>query len=150
MNLCLQLSTHQARRILNSSNPIKILVDNSVLGHGSTHETVRIVQNTNWPPGGQPREVAVAYRAPRVYDEEMYKNAQYLPGIAHLARKGLLEMKTSFELLSERNHQPIGRFVGKKTWFSFNLFDGIKLASVDGHDVAEFDLNYFREKPDCQ
>ena len=147
VNWCLQLSTHKARRRLTASDSIKVLIDNSVLGHASTHETVGIVQKTDWPPGGEPGEVTVAYRTAREYDDEMYENIRYLPGIAHLARAGLLDLRTSFELLSERQHQPIGRFSGEKTWFSYCLFDGITFESVDGYDAPDFDLDYFRKNP---
>ena len=60
VNWCLQLSTHKARRRVTASDSIKVLIDNSVLGHASTHETVGIVQKTDWPPGGEPGEVTVA------------------------------------------------------------------------------------------
>ena len=64
VNWCLQLSTHQARKGLTTSNPLKVLVDNSVLGFGRTHETVQIVQETHWPPGSEPGEILVADGAP--------------------------------------------------------------------------------------
>ena len=145
VNWCLQLSTYQARRRLTTTGAIKVLVDNSVLGNANTHETVEIAQKINWPPGGQPGEVPVSYRTPREYDDGMYEHICYLPGIAHLARAGLLELKTSCELLNEREHQPIGRFLGKRTVFSYDIFDGIKLESVDGYIPFAVDPSYFCE-----
>ena len=147
VNWCLQLSTYRVRGRLASSAPIEILVDNSVLGHGSTHKTVEVVQKVNWPPGSEPGEVTVAYRTPRECNGEVYENLRYLPGIAHLTRGGYLKLKTSFELLSERNHHPIGRFTGNKTLFSYWLFDGIKIESVDGYDIPDFDRDHFRKNP---
>ena len=146
VNWCLQLSTHQARRRLTQSNSIEVLVDNSVLGHGRTHETVAYMQKVNWPPGSKPSEIPVLHRASiDIKGEETYRNIQYLPGIAHLVRLELVTLKTSFELFSERNHHPIGRFQGKMGWFDHWLFDGIELSSVDGYDIPDFDLDHSRK-----
>ena len=150
-NWFLQLSTHRARSKLARSGPITVLIDNSVLGHGSTHETIEVMQKINWPPGGEPGEVPKIYRAPiditKEYGELVYESIRYLPGIAHLARLGFLILRTSNELLSEQNHQPIGRFRGKKSLFHYWLFEGINIESVDGYDVPDFDLEYFSNNP---
>lgn len=147
----LQLSTHRARSRLAGSGPVTVLIDNSVLGHGRTHETVVHMQKTNWPPGGEPGEVPIIYRAPIDFTkkdrESVYQNIRYLPGIAHLARRGFLTLRTSCELLSERNHQPMGRFQGEKGWFDYWLFKDINIESVDGYDVPDFDLEYFSNNP---
>ena len=141
VNWCLQMSTYQARRRLTPSNPIEVLIDNSVLGHGYTHETIGVVQKVNWPPGGEPGEATVIYRAPRECSGGIYDNLQYLLGIIYLERRGYLKWKTSLELLIERNHQPLGRFMGNRTWFSYWLFDGIQIDSVDRHVSANrFDI----------
>lgn len=151
VNWLLQLSTQRARSKLARSGPVTVLIDNSVLGHGRTHETVVHMQKINWPPGGEPGEVPIIYRAPIDFtkkDRELVcQNIRYLPGIAHLARLGFLTLRTSFELLSERNHQPIGRFQGKKGWFDYWLFKDINIESVDGYDVPDFDLEYFSNNP---
>ncbi|MCY4128043.1 MAG: hypothetical protein OXG15_02245 [Gammaproteobacteria bacterium] len=150
-NLLLQFSTLRTRSLLKGSDPLTVLIDNSVLGHGRTHETVAYSQKVNWPPGGEPCEVPVIHRAPinikNKYEEEVYDSVRYLPGIAHLTRLGFIQLKTSFELYSERNHQPTGRYEGKKGYFDYWLFDGIKIESVDGYDVPDFDLEHFRKNP---
>ena len=151
VNGLLQLSTHKARSRLARSGPVTVLIDNSVLGHGRTHETVNHMQKINWPPGSEPGEVPIIYRAPIDFtkkDRELvYQNIRYLPGIAHLARLGFLTLRTSFELLSERNHQPIGRFRGEKGWFDYWLFENINIESVDGYDIPDYDLEYFSKNP---
>ena len=158
VNWCLQLSTHQARKGLTTSNPLKVLVDNSVLGFGRTHETVQIVQETHWPPGSEPGEILVADGAPidikQKYgkktkqsgdlDLDAYEDTRYLPGIAHLTRRGFIQWKTSFQLFSERSYQKIGRYQGKTSYFDHWLFEGIESESVDGYGVvgvSEIDTN---------
>ncbi len=151
MNWLLQLSTHRARSWLAGSGPVTILIDNSVLGHGRTHETVSHMQKINWPPGGESQEVPIIYRAPiditKEYGELVYESIRYLPGIARLARLGFVTLRTSCELLSERNHQPMGRFQGEKGWFDYWLFKDTNIESVDGYDVPDFDLEYFSNNP---
>ncbi|MCY4613258.1 MAG: hypothetical protein OXB94_06540 [Nitrospira sp.] len=151
VNGLLQLSTHKARSRLAGSGPIMVLIDNSVLGHGRTHETVVHMQKINWPPGGEPGEVPIIYRAPIDFTQKdrelVYRNIRYLPGIAHLARLGFLMLRTSCELLSERNHQPIGRFQGKKGLFDYSLLENTNIESVDGYDVPDCDLKYFSNNP---
>ena len=151
VNSVLNLSTFKTRRSLKGSEPIKVLIDNSVLGHGKTHETVAYPEKVNWPPGSEPSEVLVHYRAliniKDIYGEEVYENVQHLPGIAHLARLGFIQLQTSFELFSEQNHQPIGRYKGKKGFFDYWLFDKIKMESVDGYDIPDFNLDHFRKNP---
>ena len=151
VNGLLQLSTHKARSRLARSGPVTVLIDNSVLGHGRTHETVNNMQKINWPPGSEPEEVPIIYRAPIDFiqkDRELvYQNIRYLPGIAHLARLGFLMLRTSCELLSERNHQPIGRFRGKKGLFDYSLLENTNIESVDGYDVPDCDLEYFSNNP---
>ncbi len=162
VNWCLQLSAHHARKGLATSDPLKVLVDNTVLGFGRTHETIGIVRETHWPPGGEPGQVIVCHRAPidisqrygskKLADDlDVYEDARYLPGIAHLTRRGLIQWKTSFELFSERSYQEIGRYQGKKNYFDYWLFEGIKIESVDGYGVpgiSEIDLNPIGVPPD--
>ena len=151
VNWLLQLSTHRARSRLAGSGPVTVLIDNSVLGHGRTHETVTYMQKITWPPGSEPEEVPIIYRAPidftKEYGKLVYESIRYLPGIAHLARFGFLTFRTSFELLSERNHQPMGRFHGEKGSFDYWLFKDSDIESVDGYDVPDFDLEYFSNNP---
>ena len=151
VNSVLNFSTFKARGFLKSSEPIKVLIDNSVLGHGRTHETTAYLEKVNWPPGSEPSEVPIIHRTPinikEKHGEEVYESVRYLPGIAHLTRLGFIQLQTSCELLSEQNHQPMGRFQEKKGYFDYWLFDGIKIESVDRYDVPDFDLDRLRKNP---
>ena len=152
VNWLLQLSTYRARSRLAVSGPITVLIDNSVLGYGRTHKTVTYMQKINWPPGSEPGEVSITDQdlidiTTDIESEDIRKNIKYVPGIAHLSRLGFLTLRTSKELLSEQNHQPMGRFQGKIGWFDRWLFEGIKIESVDGYDVHDFDLEYFSNNP---
>ena len=147
---CLQLSTREACKILAARDGINVLIDNSTLRFGRTHETIGLAQKTNWPPGEEPGEIPILYRAPIVFDEQhkrVNENTPYLPGIAYLARVGRLTLKTSRELLSEQNHHPVGAAQGKTGWFDYWIFDEIEIDSIDGHDAPSFDLDNFRDNP---
>ena len=141
----------QSRCFLKSSEPIKVLIDNSVLGHGRTHEMLAYLEKVNRPPGSEPSEVPITHRTSINIKEkhgvEVHESVRYLPGIAHLTRLGFIQLQTSCELLSAQNHQPIGRYEGKKGFFDYWLFDGIKIEFVDGYDVPDFALDHLRKNP---
>ncbi len=150
-NYCLRLSTYRTRGRLAHSDPVKLLIDNSVLAHAITHETVGVTQAVNWPPERASSEVIVTRRVPvdirRKYGKKVYNSVQYLPAISHLSRCGVFQLFTSSELHVEQEHQPIGRYKGNKGWLDWWLFDGIEIPSVDGYIVSPFDLAYFRSNP---
>lgn len=130
----LDLSTLNARRVLKGVGSISVLIDNTILFHGITHETTWISKGTlNW--GETKVETGHSARLP-VHaaddDSEEYGNIKYLAGIAHLARRGTISLKTSAELQDERIRQPSGRFTGYGH-FDYNVFSGITIESVDGH-----------------
>ena len=147
----LNRSTFRARNLLKNSGPIMVLIDNSVLGYGRTHESVFLKEKINWITG-EDTCIDVLHRAPidikQKYGETVFENVQYLPGIVHLAQLGLLELKTSFELFSERNHHPTYRFLGRKGYFDYNLFEKIikQIKSVDGYDLPDFS-DWFARNP---
>lgn len=130
-----RLSILQAEMHLRKTGPIKVLIDNSALGHGVTHETAWM--NTGrvlW--GGQvPIDTGYSTRisihAPDSSDR-IYREVKYLVGIAELAKRGHIKLVTSAELQAEIWRQPIGRFRGYGTQ-DLNVFDGIHIPSVDGH-----------------
>lgn len=112
--------------------PVRILIDVNVLAKGVTHKTGVITSESTW--GGQPIEVGSAARMPvHALDDksEDYANIKYLPGIAHLARRGHLELLSSGELADEMFSQPSGRFRGSG-WFDYGIFNDIRIESVDG------------------
>jgi hypothetical protein len=121
-----------ARLKLLKKEPPRILVDNTVLFHGITHETAWIsTGKTKWGT----RDVDTGYsaripvRAPDKNSRE-YRSIRYLPGIAHLARAGRLQLMTSGELEVEQDYQPIGRFRGYG-YFDLNIFRDVELSLVD-------------------
>ena len=118
-------STSEARGVLSRSEPVSILVDNTVLGLAITHETRWINFKT----------FGAAVRVP-VYGikntSEQHQHASYLTGLIHLAKLGYLKHWVSAELLDEQFRQPIGRYRGYGL-FDHSLYAGVKLESVDGH-----------------
>jgi hypothetical protein len=126
------LSTFAARRRLKRSQPMRILVDNTILAHAVTHETAWITTGVgNWGP----RNIEMGYsaRIPVRHKDgsREYQNVQYLAGIAHLARRGYLSLMASSELGLEQWWQPMGRFRGYGI-FDLSLFSNLKFRSVDG------------------
>jgi hypothetical protein len=122
-----------ARRKLSKSEPVRVLVDNSVLGNAVTHETQFISTGPNqW--GTISVNTGYMARIP-IHSisntSAIYKSVSYLPGIIQLFRTGDLGLFTSAELQSEAWQQPAGRYGGYGC-FDLDLFEGITLGSVDG------------------
>ncbi|KWT64249.1 hypothetical protein APY04_3513 [Hyphomicrobium sulfonivorans] len=132
---CIKLSVLEAAHRLSKSEPIVLLVDNSVLGHAVTHDTVWIDTGTKMWGGTVPVQTGYAARIP-VHrpdnNSRIYREVTYLVGIAELARRGLIRLVTSSELMSEWLRHPIGRFSGYG-WDDHHLFEGIEMPSVDGY-----------------
>jgi hypothetical protein len=128
----LSLSTYLARLRLRRSEPLSILVDNTVLFHSVTHETAWV------PPGTAkwgPHEIETGYAAripvrPQDSTSREYRNIRYLAGIAHLARLGWLPLRTSGELQVEQFKQPVGRFRGYGCYDN-SLFADIRMERID-------------------
>lgn len=125
-------TVHAKKRLRGMSSGV--LIDNSVLGHSITHET-------GWVSTGPKKwgeiDIETGYAARVcVYgpdsDSQVYRNVTFLPGLAHLARKGRLEFYTSAELQDEQFRQPSGRFRGYGS-FDHGLLYDVHLKSVDGH-----------------
>ncbi len=136
-----RLSILQAELYLRKNGPITVLIDNSALGHGVTHETAWI--NTGkvlW--GGQiPVDTGYSARIP-VHapnsSDRVYREVTYLVGIAELAKRGHIKLVTSAELSAESWRQPMGRFQGYQ-YQDLNIFKGIPMLSVDGHHFDAVD-----------
>lgn len=130
------LSTIQAQRRLKNQT-LRILLDNSVLGHSVTHETAWI--STGIEKWGD-IDVDAGYAARiGVYgpysDSEIYENVRFLPGLAHLVKKGSLMFCTSAELQEELFRQPSGRFRGYGM-FDHSLLSHISMESIDGYTFS--------------
>jgi len=136
----LPMATLRARFVLRRNAPLRVLVDNSVLGHGVTHETGWISTGTGmWGnievPTGYMAQIPV--HAPQ-NDGRLYNEVRYLASIAHMGRTGHLKLCSSAELDAERFRQPIGRFIGYG-WADHSVFKDISMESVDGFhlDLAD-------------
>ncbi len=127
-----RLSTLYAQLRLWRKPPVRALVDNTVVFHAITHETAWVPTGRgNW--GAHQVETGYSARIPvREADTNSreYQSVKYLPGIAHLARVGLLTLMTSGELWVERMYQPLGRFSGYG-YFDLDLFKDIEMPLVD-------------------
>ncbi|WP_143066715.1 hypothetical protein [Sphingobium sp. YR768] len=138
----LRRSTRRAQEIIGSSAPITILIDNSVLAHGVTHETKWIQTGTaRW--GSEIRGTGYAARVPvhsKHNDTWIYEQVQFLPGIAFLAETGLIKLFQSAELRSERDRQPAGLYRGY-SYFDRSVFEAGSIPSVDG-DVEEIMMGW--------
>ncbi len=126
-------STARARNLLRNKC-LRILIDSSVLGHSITHETAWI---STGPKKWGYTDIQTGYAARiGVYgpdsDSDIYQNVKYLPGLAHLVKKGCLEFCTSAELQDELYRQPTGRFRGYGS-FDHALLSDVGMESVDGH-----------------
>src|SRR5262249_28230638 len=113
--------------------PLKILLDNSVLGFAVTHESAWISTGTKKWGGTVDIDTGYMARVPVHSAEnrsEEYQNIRYLAGIAELAADGFLALHTSAELNGERWRQPLGRFKGYG-WFDQSLFKGAQIATID-------------------
>jgi hypothetical protein len=133
-NWLLDLATKNARSSLAKSGPISILLDNTVLYHGVTHETVWVSTGTKKWGGVHEFESGYAARVPvhpRNDGSREYENTKFLPALAHLARLGHIRLLTSAELGDEEFRQPAGRYSGYGM-FDHSVFSGLPIESVDG------------------
>lgn len=131
------LATWEASRKLQIANVKRVLVDNSVLAHGVTHETAWI--DTGKALWGD-TEIGTGYAARiPVYDDhdntEIARSIRYLPGIVSLARRRYLKLATSSELRDEQLTHPMGRYRGYG-YFDFSLFSDIKLELIEDADYT--------------
>ncbi|MFN4297685.1 MAG: hypothetical protein ACK4FB_12675 [Brevundimonas sp.] len=129
----LHWSTWQARKSLAGNAPL-VLVDSSVLHHAVTHETVWIDTGESLWGGVVPINTGYMARVP-VHrfesDVAAYSDILFLPGLAYLGKLGSLRLRTSAELMAEREAHPPARFRATGM-FDHNLFGGGELESVDG------------------
>lgn len=117
----------------------RILIDNTVIGHGITHETAWIDTGRKLWGGKIPIDTGFTARI-AVHSETDNSDAarcvRYLPSIASLARDGVLTLFSSPELDDERMTQPIGRFSGYGS-YDYNVFRGLNIARLpDANYIA--------------
>lgn len=126
------IATRQASKKLAAAGMQRLLVDNTVLAHGVTHETAWIsTGKTRW--GGDEEDTGYAARIP-VHDDrdqsDVARSVRYLPGIVSLAQRGYLTLATSSELQDEQWTQPIGRFKGYG-YFDLSLFGSVAFDVIE-------------------
>lgn len=136
----LRAATAHARRSLIRRPPLRLLIDNSVLAHGR-------IFSSYWfdtgPAQWGPHTINTGYAGPDLThspetQKRICEQIQFLPGIVHLAHRGLISLLTSFELRNEQMHQPAGRF-SEYGYFDHNLFDGIRFECIDCNEIDSFD-----------
>ena len=130
----IDFSTWPARRNLRDFGQIGILIDNTVLGHATTHETAWISTGTKeW--GNQTINTGYAARIsvhPTDSDAREYEHVQFLPSLISLYRGGYVKLHSSAELQDEQFRKSSGMFRGYG-YYDHNLFGDVNLESVDGH-----------------
>lgn len=129
-------SVYAAKQYLRKHGAITVLIDNSALGHGITHESAWIDTGISmWGdipvPTGYSARIPVH---PADSSDRIYAEIRYLVGIAELARAGLINLVTSAELHAEVTRQPLGRFRGYRIG-DLNVFDNLAIPSVDGYHL---------------
>ncbi len=130
-NWRLQRATVKARRKIKAIGPIRLLIDNTVLDHATTHETAWIQSGlpTNDPNGlGTGNAARIRVHGDNS-DPRAYRNVCYLTGIAHLSRIMAISLCSSDELEEERAAQPAGRFRGYG-YFDYNLFEDARFEII--------------------
>lgn len=125
----IHLSTYRARQHL-AHAPLDVLVDVNVFAHGVTHETQWITTSHSaaWDtPLGYLARVPVHASD---CTADIYQSVQILPGIAHLARRGFLALKTSTELKAEEYRLSAARLIGGG-FYDYSVFRGVRAESLD-------------------
>ena len=127
-------ATYGAAKAFEHKGSASILLDSNIHSHAITHEDAWIDTETQLWGGKIP--VATGYSARvSVYSASSktpeYLDICYLTGIAFLARKGLIKLRTSSELLAEQDRHPPARF-RSVTYSGMSLLDAIEVESVDG------------------
>jgi hypothetical protein len=131
------IATLEAPKKLKAANVECILIDNTVLAHGVTHETAWVdTGKALW--GDTEIDTGYAARIP-VHDDrdntEAARSIRFLPGIASLARRGHLKLAASNELQDEQLTQPAGRFRGCGL-YDFSVFSDIKFETIKGRQYS--------------
>jgi hypothetical protein len=131
------ISVRRASKKLKIEKVKRLLLDNTVLHHGVTHETAWIATGPeNW--GDIEIDTGYAARIP-VYDDsdrtDAGKSVKYLPGIVSLAKQGSISLAISEELQDEQWTQPVGRFRGYGI-YDFYFFKDLKLEVIKDPDYT--------------
>ena len=127
----------KAVKNIKKENIGRILIDNTLLSHGVTHETA-------WIDTGKVKcgdiEIKTGYaaRIPARSEQdnsEAARSVRYLPGIANLAKRGHIILAMSPELQDEQWTQPRGRFAGYGVC-DLSIFQGLKIEAIDDPEYS--------------
>jgi uncharacterized protein YjeT (DUF2065 family) len=124
-----------AEQKIKQAGKVSILVDNTILGHATLFKTGWVSTGVKkW--GTETISTGYAARMPTYAPDqsELYRNVTFLPGIAELAKSGLIQLFSSAELRDETYRQPSGRFIGYG-YYDFNIFNDLDIPSIDGNQI---------------
>jgi len=123
---------------LEQDGPIDVLVDTSTLAAAVTHESRWVSTGpTKW--GDVFVDTGYLARVPlrkrpakgaQDYEVRDFQDACFLTGIAHLARLGLIRLRSSGELDIEQWRHPVGMVKGYSL-FSRSVLQGVAITPVD-------------------
>lgn len=125
------LAVKKASKELRAEEVKSLLIDNTVFAHCVTHETAWI--STGKKKWGE-HDIDTGYAA-RISVHNDFDNSdaarsvRYLPGIAKLAKRGLISLVTSQELKDELWTQPSGRF-RRYGIYDFSLFGDLNVEVI--------------------
>jgi len=136
-----KLCAFTAKNRISKGERFDLLIDNTVVGHSVTHDSVWI--KTVWDEELQ-LEYGYSARIP-VHDEKdtsiAARSIRYLPAIYSLAKSELISIYTSYELQQERIHHPVGRY-GGYAMFSYSLFTDVPVKPSDETSGFENNMNF--------
>ncbi len=115
-----------SRKRLNRDKPLKILVDNSVIGHNAYLFRNPVYRETlEWPRGkvNELERLSVVPRYRKPDNDVIEENLRFIPSLIYLVIKGFIEFYSSNALIAERLGHPIGRYGGGLGGpFDYHLF----------------------------
>ncbi|KZB58477.1 hypothetical protein [Thalassospira sp. MCCC 1A02491] len=118
------LSNFEARKLISQKKAHRILIDNSVIGYGITHETAWVSTGEKLWGGVVSVDTGYAARIPVYSDDDsnsIAKSVKYLPPIIDLAKSSTIKLYRSLDLLAESLNHPQGRYRGYD-YYDLSLF----------------------------
>lgn len=126
-----------AARKLSKGKIGRILIDNTLLGHGITHETAWLdTGKAQW--GDVEIDTGYAVRIPVHSEQDNSREARSvrcLPGIVNLTKRGLITLATSSELQDEQLPHPKGRYAGYGI-FDYSVFQGLPIEAIEDQEYS--------------
>lgn len=144
-NFSITFSVAGARKKLENSTRVKILLDAPIFNHAITHQGAWIDTGPTDFVDADGTPIRTGYLASvPIYKttnaSKEYEDVQFLPGIAELHRQGLIELKTSAEIEFEKSYQPPARYRNIHLG-NVGLFDDLKIESINGPITADWDIS---------